>query len=277
MLNESRDPAENRWPDPVGTAGLVFGIAILCWALVKAPDFGWGSPETIGGLAVAVALLFGTVLRAAKTPATRIPTLELQMFRNRAFAWASMTGLVFMVSFGAMLLAGVLVFTNVWGYSVIKAGLAFAPGPAMAAIFAIPGGRLGTRLGSGPVAALGGLFFAAGSIWWIVFMGDTPHYVTENLPGQILTGIGVGLVLPNISAAVASTLEPASLATGSAVLSAARQVGAVLGVAVLVAILGDGLLGSVSDFRAAWFFTAGVALLGAVTAVLIGPAAKETD
>ena len=277
MLNESRDPAENRWPDPVGTAGLVFGIAILCWALVKAPDFGWGSPETIGGLAVAVALLFGTVLRAAKTPTTRIPTLELQMFRNRAFAWASMTGLVFMVSFGAMLLAGVLVFTNVWGYSVIKAGLAFAPGPAMAAIFAIPGGRLGTRLGSGPVAALGGLFFAAGSIWWIALMGDTPHYVTENLPGQILTGIGVGLVLPNISAAVASTLEPASLATGSAVLSAARQVGAVLGVAVLVAILGDGLLGSVSDFRAAWFFTAGVALLGAVTAVLIGPAAKETD
>ena len=102
-------------------------------------------------------------------------------------------------------------------------------------------------------------------------------YVTENLPGQILTGIGVGLVLPNISAAVASTLEPASLATGSAVLSAARQVGAVLGVAVLVAIFGDGLLTSVSDFEAAWVFTAAVALLGAVTAILIGPAAKETD
>jgi len=277
LLIESRDEAETRWPDPVGTASLVFGIAILCWALVKAPDYGWSSAETIIGLAVALVLLMVTVLRAGRTPESRIPTIELPMFRNRAFAWASATGLIFMVSFGAMLLAGVLVFTNVWGYSVIKAGLAFAPGPAMAAIFAIPGGRLGTRLGSGPVAALGGLFFAAGSIYWILFMGDTPHYVSDNLPGQIFTGIGVGLVLPNISAAVASTLEPGSLATGSAVLSAARQVGAVLGVAILVAILGDGLLDSISDFEPAWYLTGGAALLGALTAILIGPAAKETD
>lgn len=277
MLNESRDPDERRWPDPVGTAGLVAGVAILCWALVKAPDFGWASAETIAGLAVSAALLMATVLRASRTPLDRIPTIELNMFRNRPFAWASMTGLVFMVSFGAMLLAGVLFFTGVWGYSVIKAGLAFAPGPAMAAIFAIPGGRLGTRFGSGPIAALGSLFFAAGSIWWILFIGETPAYLVENLPGQILSGIGVGLVLPNISAAVASTLEPGSLATGSAVLSAARQVGAVLGVAVLVAILGDGVLDSVSEFRTAWIFTAGVSLLGVVTALLIGPAAKEGE
>jgi EmrB/QacA subfamily drug resistance transporter len=277
MLNESRDPGETRWPDPLGTTGLISGVAILCWALVKAPDFGWGSPETIGGLVLAGILLAATILRAARTPGDRIPTIELKMFRNRPFAWASATGLVFMVSFGAMLLAGVLFFTSVWGYPVIKAGLAFAPGPAMAAIFAIPGGRLGTRFGSGPVAALGCLLFAAGSAWWILFIGGTPAYLAENLPGQILTGIGVGLVLPNISAAVASTLQPGSLATGSAVLSAGRQVGAVLGVAVLVAILGDGPLDSVAEFRTAWIFTSAVSLLGVVTALLIGPAAKESE
>jgi len=188
---------------------------------------------------------------------------------------ACLTGLVFMVSFAAMLLAGVLFYTGVWGYSVLQAGLAFFPGPAMAGVFSVIGSRIGARFGAGPVAATGCGFVIAGSLTWIALLTDEPAYLTHQLPGLLLTGVGVGLVLPNIAAAVASTLPPTSLATGTAVLSAGRQVGAALGVAILVALLGSAAIGgNADDFDKAWSLIAiGAAAAGAI-ALTIGRAGR---
>ena len=274
VINESRDVNENRWPDVFGTLLLIVGVAIICWGLVKAPDYGWGSSETVVALAAGVILLAATVLRASRTPKSRIPTIELPMFANRAFSMACLTGLLFMVAFSAVLLGGILFYTSVWGYSVIQSGLAFTPGPVMAAAFAIPAGRFGARFGSGRMAALGCLFLSAGSVYWLFMMGSTPDYLVENLPGQILIGTGVGLVFPNISAAVASTLPPTQLATGSAVLSAGRQIGAVLGVSILVAIVGA-IKGpaTAADFHEAWIFIAATGVVAAGVGLTIGAAA----
>jgi hypothetical protein len=180
-----------------------------------------------------------------------------------------------MVAFAAILLGGVLFLTTVWGYSVLEAGIAFFPGPAMAGIFSILGSRIGARFGTGPVAAAGCGFLILGGMWWYAQMGESAAYLTENLPGQILVGIGVGLVLPNVAAAVASTLPPASLATGTAVLSASRQVGAALGVAILVAILGSAAIaGTADDFDKAWLMIAISAGLAAVASLAIGRAGR---
>ena len=70
--------------------------------------------------------------------------------------------MVFFAGFASMLLAGVLLLTEVWGYSVTHAGVALVPGPAMAATFAAPAGRLTGRFGPRPVVFAGGLVFAAG-------------------------------------------------------------------------------------------------------------------
>jgi MFS family permease len=164
-----------------------------------------------------------------------------------------------------MLLGGVLFLTSVWHYSVLKAGIAFAPGPFTAAVFALPAGRLGPRFGTHVLTAIGGAVFGLGGAWWALRVGSEPAYLTELLPGMLLTGMGVGLTLPSVSAAAVSELPPARFATGSAVLQMARQLGIALGVAILIAIFGHPAPQDVlSHFHDGWWFIAATGLLAAI-------------
>jgi hypothetical protein len=86
----------------------------------------------------------------------------------------------------------------------------------------------------------------------------------------------VGLTFTNFAAAVSSTLPPAWLASGSATLSAARQVGTVLGVALLFAVMGTAVGGPLAPFHRAWVFMAAVAGLTSLTAAFVGRARSST-
>src|SRR5947208_13004778 len=99
-------------------------------------------------------------------------------------------------------------------------------------------------------------------------MGETPDYAGAMLPGMLMTGTGVGFTLAPLSAAAAASLPPARFATGSAILTMSRQIGSVLGVAALIAILGatPGLAG----FQAGWRYMIIAALLGAGAALSVG-------
>jgi MFS family permease len=187
------------------------------------------------------------------------------MLRVRSFSMASTAAFLFSAGFGAMLLGGVLFLTSVWHYSVLKAGIAFAPGPFTAAVFALPAGRLGPRFGTHVLTAIGGTVFGLGAAWWALRAGSEPAYLTELLPGMLLTGMGVGLTLPSVSAAAVSELPPARFATGSAVLQMARQLGIALGVAILIAIFGHPAPEEVlSRFHDGWWFIAATGLLAAI-------------
>ncbi|WP_245540812.1 MFS transporter [Patulibacter americanus] len=272
ILRESRDELDRRRPDLVGAAVLVAGVGLLCWGLVDAPDDGWGDPRTLGRLGVGVLMLVAVVLRSRTVDGRRAPVLELALFRQRPFALATLSALLFSVAFAAMLLNHVLLMTGPWRASVLTAGLSLAPGPLMAAVFATSSGGLGDRIGQGRRAVLGNLVFALGCAWWLWRVGPEQRYVTEVLPGMLLSGIGVGLFLPSVSTAVAATLTPQRLASGSAILSAARQLGTVGGVAVLVAVLGTGAAsGGIEPFRDGWTMMLAAALLAGVAAAGIGP------
>ena len=273
VLTESHDETEKRLPDPVGTALLVAGVVGITFALVTGPDAGWAGPAVVGPLVAGAVLIAATVARAARTPARLVPVLPLDLFRVRAFAVANLAALVFMVGFGALLLANVLFFTTIWHFTTAHAGLLLLPGPGLAALSAVPAGRLGHRLGAGPVIMLGAVLYGSGCLWFMRSVGPEPAYLTHFLPGQILTGTGVGLTMTNLSTAVSSTLAPSVLAIGSATIAAARQFGTVLGVAVLLAVLGttrstDPLV----PFRHAWTVMALVAAVAFVTAAFIGRA-----
>ena len=178
---------------------------------------------------------------------------------------------VFMAAFGAMLLGNVLWLTGGWGYSPTTAGFALVPGPLLAALSAVPAGRLGARIGCGVVAAAGTALFGLGSLWWATQVGVEPHYVTDLLPGQLLTGLGVGLTLTNLSAAASSSLPPAALATGTATFGAARQLGATLGVALLLAVVaGDGTTLATAD--RGWMLVVGLAAVASALALAVGRA-----
>jgi hypothetical protein len=175
------------------------------------------------------------------------------------------------MAFGAMLLGSVLFLTQVWHSSVIRAGLEIAPGPAMAAIFAVPGAILAGRVGERVTGAGGALLFALGGVWWVSHIGATPDYAGSFLPGMLIGGAGVGLVIPSLTSAATSSLPPNRFATGSAIISMSRQIGVALGVAVLVALLGTPSAADAIDrFKDGYTFLAVAAIGAAIAMAFIG-------
>ena len=269
-LSEVREPEDGR-PDLLGAALLALGIGVLTLAIVKGPDWGWGDPRVIGSFAAAVALIAAFVVRSARHHA---PVIELPLLRIRSFSLANLTTMVFFAGFGAMLLAGVLLLTEVWGYSALKAGFALTPGPLTAAAFAMPSGKLGGRIGQRPIAIVGGLAFAASFAWILVAVGPEPEYATAFLPGFVIGGAGVGMMLGTLPAAATAALPPERFATGTAVFGMSRQLGSAIGVAVLVALVagptaeGDLL----SGLQRGWWFALGTGLATAALGAALGPA-----
>jgi EmrB/QacA subfamily drug resistance transporter len=267
-LDEIREPDDGR-PDLLGAAELAAGIALLTLGIVKGPEWGWADPRALASFAAAAALVVAFVVRSAHH---RAPVIELPLLRVRSFALANLAAAVFFAGFGAMLLSGVLLLTELWGFSSLEAGLALSPGPLMAATFSVPSGKLGGRIGQRPVAVAGGLTFAAGFAYILATVGSTPEYASTFLPGFMLGGAGVGMTLGTLPAVAAATLPPDRFATGTAVFGMARQLGAAIGVAVLVALLDDSTSGELlAGLQRGWWFSLLAGLGTAALALAFGP------
>ncbi|MEU2034519.1 MFS transporter [Nocardia amamiensis] len=258
-----------RLPDLVGATLLVGAIASLVLGLVKGEDWGWSAAGVLAAFAAAALLTVAFVVSSARHHS---PVVDPALLRAANFALMTGNAVFFNVAFGAMLLSVVLWAQNVWGWSALRTGLAIAPGPLMVPVVAVLAGRLIGRIGAGPVIAAGGIIFGAAMLWWAQAITLQPDYVGGLLGGMVVSGIGVGLTLPTAFAAGTSGLPPQRFATGSAVLSMARQIGLAVGVAVLVAVLGSpaGPEATLDAFQRAWYVTAAVAVL----AGLVGMAAR---
>jgi EmrB/QacA subfamily drug resistance transporter len=261
MLTESRDETTGRWPDGLGAGVLALGLACLALGLVKGPDWGWMSAGVLASLAVAAALLVLFAFRTLHHPA---PVVEPALLRIRSFAVANAGSLLFGIGFNAMLLCNVLFLTTVWQYSLLKAGAAMTVGPVAAAFTAPFAGRLGDRLGPRAAAAPGGMIMAASALLLAAGAGSRPDYTAVLLPATVLAGVGLGLALPAFGAAAVAEVPHTRYATAVAVTSCCRQLGAVLGVAMLVAVLHTGSAGaSLAAFHRAYLL---IALSGVSTA-----------
>jgi EmrB/QacA subfamily drug resistance transporter len=268
LLSESRDERQER-PDMLGSALIVLAIGVLALGLVKASSWGWESTRTVAAFVFALA---GMSAFWARCLTHRSPVIDPAMLRVRSFAMANVASVFFSAAFAAFLLADVLFMTSVWHRSVLTAGLSLAPGPATAATFAASSGRYINRFGQRALSTLGIVLFGAGCLWWRLYVGQAPDYAGEMLPGLLVTGVGVGLVLPSLASAASSSLPPARFATGSAVFTMTRQVGFVLGVSILVAVLGTpGRADPVAAFDHGWVFMILASALGAAFALSIGP------
>ena len=272
----SRDTSVTRLPDLIGAATLTVSIGALALGLVRGPDWGWGSAPTVACLAGAVAGVAVFAARSARHPS---PVIEPALLRVRTFAWSNVTALLFMAAFGAGLLSVILWMQNVWGYSALRSGLGIAPGPLMVPIFVAVTHRLSQRVPAGRLAALGCALFAAGGVVTLLSVHERPSYVAELLPGWLVMGIGVGFALPTILSSATADLPPARVATGSAVVNMARQVGSVLGISLLVAVLGTptGYAATHAAFQRVWWVLAGFGLLAAIAAFGMTPRKAPAD
>jgi NTE family protein len=170
---------------------------------------------------------------------------------------------VFALGFYALLLCNILFLTSEWGYSTLRAGFAVTPGPLMAALSSALAGRVIDRFGQRVSAFPGGVVFACGCALFAVALGSSPSYVAAFLPATLLTGCGVGLSFAGWSSAAVAGLPPARFATGSAISSCFRQLGAVLGISVLFAVIGAAP--APGDFTRAYWL---MAVTGATAALI---------
>jgi EmrB/QacA subfamily drug resistance transporter len=267
VLREIREE-ESAQPDLVGAGVLVVAVATLIGGIVEGPDWGWADGRVLALFAAAVVLFAAFAVRSARHP---VPVVEPALLKVRAFAAANVAGVFFFIGFSAMLLGSVLWLTEVWGETALGAGLKIAPGPSMAALFAVGGGILSGRIGPRAVGTVGALLFGLGGVWWATHLGATEHYASDYLPGMLIGGAGVGFVNPALAGAATAQLPPTRLATGSAVLTMSRQLGSALGVALLVAVLGTPSPADVVDrFDAAWWMMVVAAFGSAAAFAMVG-------
>jgi EmrB/QacA subfamily drug resistance transporter len=234
VLDESSDP-DTRLPSPTGVVLVVAAASALSYAVVHTDEVGWSSSETVVWLAMGVALAAAFVLQQRVTEA---PVLNLDLFSITTFRWCNLAGIAFGIAFSAMFLGSILFLTEVWGWSILKAGFAVAPGPALVAVLAPRLGALAGRVGQRPIMIVGGLAYAAGGAYRLVMLGGDQRYVVDYLPSMLLTGVGVACCLPQLSSAVAQSLPPNRIGIGGAALQAARQFGGTFGVALAIAFIG---------------------------------------
>ena len=270
---ESREEHRARFPDPVGILLLAGALALLSLGIVQSNDWHWGSARTIGALAGGLLVLAAFVVRSLRHPH---PALDLGLFGAPSFRWANLATAAFTIGFTAMFFAQVLFLTQVWGYGIVRTGLAMMPGPVVVMVLAPLFGRLAGRVGQRSVLVPGGLVYAASGVWFLLVVGRDPSWATQVLPGSLLAGLGVSLVIPHLTSAAVQGLPPDQLGAGSAVNQATRQLGATFGVALTVALLADATPATVmAQFHDVWWMLAVCGVLTSAAALALPRPERE--
>jgi len=232
---EQHGGGSSRFPDLLGALMMLLGVGLLALAIVQGNSWGWSDTRTVISFLAAGCLILTAIWRARSRQA---PAIELDLFRARRFTVANIAIFAFAIGLAAKLLCDVLFMTSIWHYSELKTGLAVSASPLITAALASTAARVAVRIGQRVGAALGGALYAAGCLWYVERMGAEPHYLTGYIPGAVLTGTGIALILPTLTSTAMLSVPSPRLAAGAGINSMIRQLGAVLGVALFVAIVG---------------------------------------
>jgi len=274
LLAESRGPA--RRLDLPGVVLASTGLLGVVYGVVRGNPAGWGSAEVVASIAAGTVLLAGFVaweLRAAD------PMLPMRFFRSRAFA--ATNGVSFAMTFGIFgsifLLAQF--FQSVQHYSPLEAGLRTLPWTAMPMLVAPLAGLASDRIGSRPLMAAGLALQAMALVWiGVVTSPDVAYGLL--VPAFVMGGTGMALVFAPAASAVIGAVRPAEAGQASGATNAIRELGGVLGVAVLAAVFTtaggfETPQAFVDGVRPALWVGAAVLAAGALTALLV-PAHRAT-
>ena len=256
-IQEAVKSNQRKRVDIFGLLLLMVAVGAVALAIVESGEARWSS-ETVA--AVAVGGLLAGVVFVLWARSRSDALIDLSLFRHRTYRFVNAATLVFGTAFSMMFLGFFFFMIGVWHYSLPQAGLAVTPGPLLVMPTAIVTGRLASRLGHRRFLVGGSVLYACSSLWFFLVPGSEPNYFLHWLPGLIMSGIAVGLVLPSLSAAAVSRLPVAHYAVGSAVNQATRQIGSVLGVALTVALLGHATLQRM-DFNTLYLLHGMLALL----------------
>jgi EmrB/QacA subfamily drug resistance transporter len=275
LLVESRDLHVKSF-DALGAVLVTGGMITLVYAITQANDYGWGSVETLGLFAAAIALLAGFVGWEARA---KEPLMPFSIFRIRTVAAANISGLILGTVTFSMFLMLTLYMQQVLTYSPMRTGVAYLAVAGTAIIWSTVAAQLVTRVGVKPVITAGMVFLTAGLLYFTqVSVGGS--YLGDLLPGFLLIAIGLGFSFVPISIAALAGVQRSDAGLASGLFNTSQQIGGALGIAALSAIAtsttedgvasGSALPQALTDgFEAAFIWGAIVAAAGIVVALAL--------
>ena len=227
FVRESRSDRHTT-PDWGGAVTVTAGLALLVYAVSKAPEHGWTSGWTLVRLAAAALLLVAFLVIEARV---RYPLMPFRIFRVRTVAGANIAGLFL----GAVVFANFFVLTlyvqQVLGWSALKTGLTFVATAGTAVLWAGLAQALVTRIGPKPVMATGFVAMAAGMLWYTQIPVDASYW-SDLLPGYLLVGFALPFTFIPVSIAALAGVESHEAGLASGLINTAQQIGGAVGVAV---------------------------------------------
>src|SRR3954471_4111307 len=231
FVPESRDPSVPGL-DGVGLVVSVAMLASLPYTIIEAPAHGWSSAFTLGGFALAAALLVGFVVHERRSSH---PMLDVTLFRDRRFSAASgAVTITFFALFGFIFLV-TQYFQFVRGYGALSTGARILPVALSIAVASVVGAALAPRIGTKIVVTTGMVLFG-GAFLWISTSSVTTSYAHAIVPQMVLMGLGMGLISTPATESILLVLPPARAGVGSAVNDATRELGGTPGVAVVCSV-----------------------------------------
>ena len=233
IIPDSRDLTTKQKVDFPGVAVLSVALFALTFALIEGQKYGWGSATILALFAIAAVGILAFVFVERKV---RYPLMQLSLFRSRTFSAANVSGMI--LSFGMMGMFFLLpvFFQAILGYSAIKTGLVMTPMSAAVVIAAPLSGWLSDRIGSRWLIFSGMLITALGFFLMRGQMSLDTRWTSLVFP-FVVSGFGIGLVMAPMTSAVMSTAPQEKAGAASGILSTMRQLGSVMGIAVMGAVL----------------------------------------
>ncbi|GGT25739.1 MFS transporter [Nonomuraea spiralis] len=288
VVDESRNPDARRIDLP-GIALFATAAGALVYALTRAGEDGWGSPVIVGTFAAAAIALAAFVAVEARSPS---PILDLRLFRSPSFTGIMIASLAMSGAAFAYLMYTSMWLQSVQGLGALQAGLVILPIPAVSLVVSLLSGRFLHAVSPRWTIGLGMLLVGAGVAGRAVLTGDSGWAAL--VPGFAVVGVGVGVAVPNVTAATMASVPPERVGMAAGAVSTFRQLGFAVSVAVLGTVfrakLQDALDHTVSEAAAyasglnATFLAAGAIGLaaGAITLLLVrrpasAPAHQQTS
>jgi EmrB/QacA subfamily drug resistance transporter len=232
LLRESRAALTRRSYDPAGALTSTGALVLLVYAVVEAPNAGWGSLRTILLVVGSGVLLAAFALIESRH---RAPLVPLRLFRSRTLVGANLVMLVRSTVGVGMLFVLTLYAQQVLGYSAVKFGLGTAVLAVMAGVGSIIGQALVLRVGFRPVAATGMALMGAGSLL-LTQVSVSGSYFGDIFLALLVTGPGIGLAFVTATVAALAGVAEHESGLASGLSNTAFQIGGALGVAIATTV-----------------------------------------
>jgi EmrB/QacA subfamily drug resistance transporter len=270
LISESRSDSEHRAFDFAGAVTVTAGLSTLVYALVDAESAGWGSTQTVGLLALAVALLGAFIAIESRTKG---PLLPLGIFRLRTLSASNVVGLLIGMSLFSTFFFMSLYMQQVLGYDALKSGLSYLPLALSIIVIAGVASQLVTRIGFKPVL-MAGMLVIAGGLLWLAQVPPDGGYLEHLFGPMIVVGVGLGLAFVSVTIGAVAGTQPNEAGLASGIINTAQQVGGALGLAVLSTVAFANVpegrpdpVALTNGFSDAFLLGAGFALLGFLVAL----------